>query len=137
MVLTQQEQIQIKTDVEILKSSTAQVLEAIGRGTEAQTKNTEAMASLVVEMKERDVRDEYSAREIAEVKGFIGRVDKEQREYAETHRDSLKRLKGAQDNVDAFKKSVTSSWGKIAAMIIAAAIAYGLGVDLSVFSKDN
>lgn len=131
MSLTQQEAIQMKTDVEILKSSTSQVLQAIGESVTAQKENSKLINELVIEMKERDVRDEYRAKDLDELKGYISRVDGDVKNYIEIHHDSLEKLSQSQRAKDAFYKSVTSTWGKVFAMLLIAACAYVLGIDLT------
>jgi len=131
MSLTPQEQIQMKVDVEGLKTSTAQVLAAIGKSTEAQEENSKLITELVIEMRERDVRDEYRKKDYDDLKGHMGRIDKTITAYIETHHNSLERLSKNQQARDNFVKSATSAWGKVFAMVFIAAMAYVLGIDLT------
>lgn len=139
MSLTQKEVNQMWTDVEMLKLSTSQVLNAIGESVAAQKENSELINALVIKMTERDVHDEYREKELDELKDYISRVDDDFKTYREDHHDSLEKLSQSQKNKARFYngvfKGVTSTWGKFFAMILIAACAYVSGIDLTKFIK--
>jgi hypothetical protein len=135
MTLNAQEAIQLKTDVEILKLSTNQVITALGESTEAQKENTKLIHSLLIEMRERDVRDEYRAKEIDGIKEAIKLTDKNLSGYIKDNRENLGRLSRRYDLKDKFITGITSTWGKIAAGAILIGAAYVLGFDLTKILK--
>jgi hypothetical protein len=135
MTLNAQEAMQLKTDVEILKASTNQVITALGESTEAQKENTKLIHSLLIEMRERDVRDEYKAKEIDEIKVSIKLTDKSLTRYIEDNKEPLSKLNKHYKRKDQFISGITSTWGKIAAGAILIGAAYVLGFDLTKILK--
>lgn len=134
MSLTQQEATQIKIDVEVLKNTTSQVLKAL-------CDNTDSIKVLISKMDAHDVRREYEDKEkeaakleVTEltiaVKAVNDRIDL----YVTTVAPIIARAKAKQDTADNFKKSMSTSWGKIAVGLVVTAstllIAYIFGVDI-------
>ena len=134
MPFTHEEATQIKIDVEILKNSTSQVLNAIGE-------NTEQLSSLISKMDQGDIRREYEAKERLEDKETINQlslkvdiVNSRLDLYIDDIKPTITRLQRNHEATDNFKKSMGSTWGKMAATALISAaflfVAYAFGIEV-------
>jgi len=131
MPFTQDEAIRIKSDVEGLKHSTISVLTAIGESVTAQKENTKMITDLVIELRERDVRDEYRGKEILvldeKLDSLTNTVENNKAEYV----PALTKLIASQLWWDKFWDNANSTWGKFAGVAIILGVAYALNIDLT------
>lgn len=134
MSFTPEEAVQAKIDIGILKNSTNQVLKAIGD-------NTEQLSLLVSKFEKDDVRREYEAKERLEDKETINQlalkvdaVNSRLDSYIDDQKPTMTRVKQKHESIDNFKKSMGSTWGKMAATALISAcvlfIAYALGIEI-------
>lgn len=117
MSLTAQEAAEIKANVHALEKNYDTTITAI-------KECTKAVQDLVVEMKERDVRDEYLKEEVKNSEVKLQRFE----EYA---RPILSRSKGWQDFNDKIKDAFGGGIGKLILAIVGLGILAMLGIDLS------
>jgi len=121
MSLTQQEAAEIKANVHALEKSYDQTITAI-------KDNTKAVNDLVIEMKERDVRDEYLKAEVDLVKQDLHQFKK--------HADPiLQKSKGWQDFFGKISDSMGGSIGKLILALIGLGVLAMLGIDFSGYIK--
>ena len=134
MSFTPEEAVQAKIDIGILKNSTSQVLKAIGD-------NTEQLSLLVSKFEKDDVRREYEAKERLEDKETISQlaikvdtVNARLDAYIDGIKPTITRIQKKHESVDNFKKSMGSTWGKMAATALISAaflfVAYVFGVEV-------
>lgn len=117
MSLTAKEAAEIKATVNALEKSHDQTIVAI-------KENTQAVQELVVEMKERDVRDEFLKAEVQSVKA-------EQKQFEEFSRPILVRSKRWQDFTDKIYGSMGGGIGKFILAIIGLGFLAMIGVDIA------
>lgn len=141
MSFTPEEATQIKTDVEVLKVTTNQVLTAIGENTEQIKENVKLTTSLIQKMDAHDVRREYEEKErkadrehIDQLKDAVSMVNNRIDAYIDDVKPTISRSKQRHDSVDNFKKSMGTTWGKmfatvlVTAMMLFVAAAFGLDI---------
>ena len=128
-MISQDEALQIKTDIEVLKTSTKQCLEATTKSAEASAKVADQISDLLIEMKERDVREEYRTKELQELKDSIGYVDNRIAEFIESELPTLTRSKLRHNSIDSIITGFTSNIGKLLLGFVVVGIAYSLGLD--------
>jgi len=137
MSLTAAEATQIKIDVEVLKNTTSQVLKAL-------CDNTDSIKVLISKMDAHDVRREYeekekeaAAEEVVALTTAVKEVNERIDTYVTGVAPILARAKAHQDSSDNFKKSMSTTWGKMTAGVIVTAsillIAYIFGVNVPKF----
>ena len=138
MPLTIEEAHQIKVDIEVLKSSSSQVLKAIGEGTEQTKENNVLINTLINKMDSHDVRDEFLAKEREEEKVYTRKIE-DKIDTVNLRLDNMmpvyQKSKSTQENKQAFMDALRSTWGKMAGALIVIAIATALGLDLSSILK--
>ncbi len=139
MSLTPEEAQQIKVDIEVLKTTSTQVLQAIGENSEQTKENNKLVHSLIQKMDKHDVRQEYEAKEREEEKEHT-RVLEGKVEAVNLRIDNMmptyQRTKANHESIDKFKDGMRSTWGKMAGALLVIGIAAGLGLDLSNLFKD-
>ena len=134
MSFTAEEAVQAKIDIGILKNSTSQVLKAIGD-------NTEQLSLIVSKFEKDDVRREYEAKERLDDKETINQlslkvdiVNSRLDLYIEDIKPTITRLQRNHEATDNFKKSMGSTWGKMAAAALISAaflfVAYAFGIEV-------
>ena len=134
MSFTAEEAVQAKIDIGILKNSTSQVLKAIGD-------NTEQLSLLVSKFEKDDVRREYETKERLEDKETVNQlslkvdtVNARLDSYIDDQKPIMTRVKQKHESIDNFKKSMGSTWGKMAATALISAallfVAYALGIEV-------
>jgi len=128
-MISQDEALQIKTDIEVLKTSTKQCLEATTKSAEASAKVADQIGNLLIEMKERDVREEYRTKEVTELKELIGFVDTRIADFIETEAPTLARSKLRHNTVDSIIAGFTSNVGKLLLGFVVVGVMYSLGLD--------
>ena len=135
MSFTPEEAVQAKIDIGILKNSTSQVLKAIGD-------NTEQLSLLVSKFEKDDVRREYEVKERLEDKETINQlsikvdtVNARLDSYIDDQKPTLSRLKQKHEAIDNFKKSMGSTWGKMAAATLISAAVLFVGYVFSIEVK--
>tara|TARA_R110002096_G_scaffold66306_1_gene161365 strand:- start:23562 stop:23948 length:387 start_codon:yes stop_codon:yes gene_type:complete len=124
MPLSQEEVVDIKTDLRVLKSSISDMSMAQTENTKAQTAVARQISNLLIEMKERDVRDEYLATSVSDIK-------ERQDEFEAFSRPIIVRTKKHHDFRDKVKDGFGSNAGKLLFLVFAACVAYALGIDPS------
>ena len=134
MSFTAEEAVQAKIDIGILKNSTSQVLKAIGD-------NTEQLSLLVSKFEKDDVRREYEAKGRLEDKETVNQlalkvdnVNSRLDLYIDGIKPTIARVQMKHESIDNFKKSMGSTWGKMAATALISAaflfVAYALGIEV-------
>ena len=128
MSFTAEEAVQAKIDIGILKNSTSQVLKAIGD-------NTEQLSLLVSKFEKDDVRREYEAKEpVNQLALKVDTVNARLNSYIDDQKPIMTRVKQKHESIDNFKKSMGSTWGKMAATALISAaflfVAYALGIEV-------
>jgi len=134
MSFTAEEAVQAKIDIGILKNSTSQVLKAIGD-------NTEQLSLLVSKFEKDNVRREYEAKERLDDKETINQlslkvdiVNSRLDLYIDGIKPTITRLQRKHEATDNFKKSMGSTWGKMAATALISAaflfVAYAFGIEV-------
>jgi len=138
MPLTPAEAQQIKIDIELLKSTSTQVLQAISEGTEQTKENNSLINKLLSKMDSHDVRDEFLAKEREEEKVYTRKIEAKI-DTVNLRLDNMmpvyQKSKSAQENKQAFMDALRSTWGKMAGALIVIAVAAALGLDLSSILK--
>ena len=119
--MSYEDSVDIKSSIIILNNSMSQL-------SDSQTKLSNTMTEMLLEMRERDTRDEYLKEKVSE-------IDSRQREIIEKTMPIIERAKAGQDNIDKFKSALFSSWGKMASVGLVIIVAYILGVDISKWLK--
>ena len=114
----------IKADMRVVKDSINTVLESQAANTKAQTEVAKQISGLLVEFKERDVRNEYLT---IEVKTINGR----QLAFEEFSRPILLKAKARQDFKQKIIDSMGTSTGKLIYIVLITGILLLLGVDPS------
>ena len=128
-MISKDDAIQIKTDIEVLKTSTKQCLEATTKSADAQTKVAEQIGQLLVEMKERDVREEYRTKEITELKEAVITVDGKIDDFIEKEMPTLTRCKARHKRIDKALEGLSSNVGKLIAIALVVGVMVMLGLD--------
>lgn len=121
MPLTTQEASDIKSSVSTLERSVTALVTA-------QTKSTEAITELVIEMRERDVRDEFIKAEVLDLKVKREAIVKE-------YEPVLRRCKETQKKWDNFTSSMTTNWGRLLSIALLIAVLMLFGIDPSKIFK--
>ncbi len=128
-MISHDEALQIKTDIEVLKTSTKQCLQATTRSAEASAKVADQISNLLIEMKERDVREEYRTKEITELKESVIVVDSRIAKFIESETPTLTRSKARHLTIDEIKKGFSSTMGKFLLLAAVAGIMFSIGLD--------
>jgi hypothetical protein len=138
MPLTPAEAQQIKIDIELLKSTSTQVLQAISEGTEQTKENNALINKLLNKMDSHDVRDEFLAKEREQDKAYTVAIS-DKIDVVNQRLDNMMPVyqssKLTQENRQKFIDSLNSTWGKMAGALIIIALATALGLDLSSIIK--
>lgn len=127
-MITPEEAAQIKSDHNLLKDQFSQLVSALHD-------NTMKTGEMLLEMKERDVRDEYKEKEFKALKLAVDSTNIRITDYIEQNEPLLlwaKKKKAFNENV---WSNIGSTWGKMAGALIVVAIAAALGLDLSSIVK--
>ena len=138
MPVTPEDYHKIRTDVEVLKSESTQVLKAIGEGT-AQTKENNVLINrLINKMDSHDIRLEFEAKERDEERAYVRKIETKV-DTVNLRLDNMmpvyQKSKISQESKQKFYDSINSTWGKMAGALIVIAIATALGLDLSSILK--
>lgn len=123
--------IQVKSDVDSLNKSMNLLVTSISDSVEAQKATSKNVNDLILQMKERSIREEYKEKEIERIKDNAKRVENTLVAYVDSNAEPMQKLIRSQALKESFFASATSSWGKVAAMIVIVGVAYVLGIDLS------
>ena len=128
-MISHDEALQIKTDIEVLKTSTKQCLQATTRSAEASSKVAEQISDLLIEMKERDVREEYRTKEITELKDSVALVNTRIVDFINSETPTLARSKARHSTIDEIKKGFSSNMGKFLLIATIAGLMFSIGLD--------
>jgi len=131
MSISPEEAVQIKSDIEVLKNSTTQCLQATENAAKASQLVAEQISNLLLEMKEHDIREEYRAEELKQLRGSIDLVNNKIDEYIPV----LTRAKSQQDFNDGIKAGMSSTAGKLAMIAAIIGAMYLLGINPPSFIK--
>ena len=127
MPITNEEVIDIKSSMIVLTRIVSELTDAQINNAASQSKLAESITALLIEMREKDIKDEHLKEEVKEIRGNQNRA----MDYA---MPIVRRAEVNQKRADAFKASIESGWGKmIAGAIVAASLlllAQALGIDL-------
>ena len=124
MSLSHEEIADIKADMRVVKDSINTVLESQAANTEAQTEVAKQISGLLIEFKERDVRNEYLT---IEVKSIAAK----QEVFESYARPILVSAKSKQDFRQKITDSMGTNIGKLILAIFAAGAFVMLGVDIT------
>jgi hypothetical protein len=144
MQLTPEESRQVISDIEVLKNTSKQVFNALSENTKQGKENNVLIFTLISKMDKHDVRREYEAKElkldrehVSELKQAVSDVNARLDTYVDTVAPTMARVIAKHDSVDNFKKSMGTTWGKMAVGLISTAslllIAYVFGVNVIKF----
>ncbi len=128
MSITSEEAAQIKSDHNMLKDQFSQLVSALHD-------NTSKTGEMLLEMKERDVRDEYKEKEFKELKEAVQATNNRINEYIESKEPYMSWVKKKKEFNDNMFNGITSTWGKMVGALVIIAIAAALGLDLSSIVK--
>lgn len=128
MSMTPEESAQIKSDVTMLKDQFSQLVTALHE-------NTSKTGEMLLEMKERDVRDEYREKEFKELKEAIHEANERITEYIEKKEPLLLWAEKKKEFNDRVWDNISSTWGKMAGALIIIGMASALGLNLSSIVK--
>ena len=131
MTMTPEDLYTIKHEVTELKSSVSSVLSAMGESALAIKENTGTMNEMLLELRERDVRDEYNKEKAEALTEKVCKLECHINDYILKHADDLKQVNENHKNKKAFTRTLTSTWAKILALVIVIALATGVEVDIS------
>ena len=120
--MTSDEIVEVKTGIEILRSSISRMSDAQAENTKAQTQVSKQLNDLTLELRERDVRDEYLKKEVVHIR-------EHQTRFEEFARPVISRSKKTQERADKFYDSLFGNWGKIFSLVILIGIMYAIGLD--------
>lgn len=122
MPLSHEEVTDIKADLKIVKNSMMLMSDAQTKNTKAQTEVAKQISGLLIEMKERDVRNEYLTKEVKT-------ISERQINFEDFARPILIRSGSVQE----FKQKITDSMGtgtgKLLLAILLAGFLFLIGVD--------
>lgn len=124
MSITQAEATQIRTEQAFLKDQVSELVKALNS-------NTEKVGEMLIEMKERDVRDEYREKEHQELKEAIHTTNERIESYIKSKQAIVEWAERRKSLYDSIWSGITSTWGKLTGALIIIAIASALGLDLS------
>lgn len=122
MPLTHEEIADIKADLRVVKDSMLEMSNAQTENTKAQTDVAKQISGLLIEMKERDVRNEYLTLDVK-------KVNERQVGFEEFARPILVKAKSWQDFRQKILDSMGTGTGKLILAIFAAGFLYMVGVD--------
>ena len=128
MSITSEEAAQIKSDHSLIKDQFSQLVAAL-------KENTSKTGEMLLEMKERDVRDEYKEKEFKELKDAVNKVDEKITNYIDHHETLLAWTKKKKEFNENVWVNAGSTWGKMVGALIVISIAASLGLDLSSIIK--
>lgn len=128
MSITSEEAAQIKSDHNMLKDQFSQLVSALHD-------NTSKTGEMLLEMKERDVRDEYKEKEFKELKEAVQATNDRINQYVESKEPYISWVKKKKEFNDNMFNGITSTWGKMVGALVIIAIAAALGLDLSSIVK--
>lgn len=128
MSITPEEAAQIKSDHTLLKEQFSQLVTALHE-------NTSKTGEMLLEMKERDVRDEYKEKEFKELKEAVNTTNERITSYIEGNEPLLMWAKKKKEFNENVWSSIGSTWGKMVGALIVIAVAAVLGLDLSSIIK--
>lgn len=128
MSISQQEAEVIRAEQVFLKEQVTDLVSAL-------KDNTKSVGEMLLEMKERDVRDEYREKEFIELKEYIVKIDDKITDYIESKEPIVEWAKRRKEFYDSLVSGITSSWGKLVGAAIIIGVAYVLGMDLSKLIK--
>jgi chromosome segregation ATPase len=112
---------EIKTDVEILKSS-------VNKSVNAMEGLTTQIGEMVAEMRERDIHYSYLTKEVEDNSEQIKKERDRFFKYRDEIEPVIKRSREAQKNWDVVRKGFFSNWGKVAFLLVMAALAQFSGL---------
>ena len=112
----------IKADMRVVKDSMNKMSEAQTLNTEAQTEVAKQISGLLIEMKERDVRNEYLTIEVKT-------IGTRQIAFEEFSRPILTKAKAKQDFKQKIIDSMGTSTGKLIYIVLITGALLLLGVD--------
>lgn len=129
MTISSEEASQIRGEQAFLKESINNLVSAIHD-------NTQRVGEMLVEMKERDVRDEYREKEFQELKDSIKKVDDNINAFIKEKEPVIKWAEKRKEVYESIWSGITSTWGKFAGALLIVAVAAALGLDITkVFGK--
>ena len=124
MSITPERAAQIENEQSFIKEQISQVVIALNN-------NTEKVGEMLLEMKERDVREEYREKEYEAMSDRVLFVDAKIDEYIKVKQPIIEWATRRKEFYDSLWGSIRSTWGKMIAVFVIAGVAMALGLDLS------
>ena len=124
MSITPEEAAEIRAEHQTLK-------EEVGKVVNALHENTVTTREMLIEMRERDVRDEYRQKEFEELKEAVKGVDTKIDDYITNQQPVLDWAKRRKELYDSLWSGVTSNTGKFISVILIVGVAMVLGIDFT------
>lgn len=124
MPISPEEAAQMRADQAFIKEQITHVVEALHQ-------NTKVSGEMLIEMRERDVRDEYREKEFSELKEAVKSVDKKIDDYIESEKQVIDWARSRKQFYDSLLKGMTSTWGKMAGALIIIVFFAAIGIDLT------
>ena len=128
MSISSEEAAAIRAEQAVLKESVSQVVEALHE-------NTKVSGEMLLEMRERDVRDEYRDKEFAELKQAVLKVDKKIDDYIDDKQTIIDWAERRMSFYDKMLSGMTSTWAKMLGAILVVGVLMVLGLDVSKIIK--
>lgn len=124
MSITPEEAAEIRAEHQTLKEEVSKVVSALHE-------NTVTTREMLMEMRERDVRDEYRQKEFEDLKNAVNTVNEKIDNYIENKQPILDWASGNKDFWDGVKSGFQSNTGKFIFVILVFGVAMALGIDFS------
>lgn len=141
MPLTHEESRKVISDIEVLKTTSKQVFSALSENSVQTKENNSLIFTLISKMDKHDVRREYEKKQleldrahVGELKSAVSCVNTRLDTYIDSVKPIISRVKDAQDSSDNIKKSMGTTWGKMAVGVLVSSlflfVAYSLGIEV-------
>lgn len=128
MSISPEEAAQIKSDHNMLMNQFTELVSAL-------KDNTAKTGEMLLEMKERDVRDEYREKAFVALQGSVSETNKRIDKSIESNEPLLSWVKKKKEFNDSIWSNISSTWGKMVGALLLIALAAALGFDLSSITK--
>ena len=129
-MITQEEAESLRSKVSNIELLVTQCVEASKESALASKEVAQQINGLVIEMRQRDVKDEYRDKQADILTDRFDRMNNRFEDYVKAESEVLKRVKRSHDRFDKFVDGMTSNNGRILSIVIIAFIAWALGLDL-------
>jgi len=129
-VISKEEAESLRSKVGNIEFLITQCVEASKESALASKEVAQQINGLVIEMRQRDVKDEFRDRQVDTLAMRVDTMNSKFEDYVKTESEVLKRVKRSHDRVDKFIDGMTSNNGRILSIVIIAFIAWAIGLDL-------